>query len=115
VAKGSGSKTRSRPRTSRSGPRSALSTRLDTLLHFLERSRPNLTEELGEGTVLEEFASGLTVGAVAGPAISVNNALDGRTAPGAWLPELPVRRHRFVERGDLLGGPMGASRHGDGA
>ena len=75
----------------------------DEKIEFVERARPVFAEQAREGTVGEEFASGLAGGAVVGFVARVANALDFGAAARARLFVAAVDGHAFAESGDFFG------------
>src|SRR5918995_5596457 len=69
---------------------------------LFEAARVVVLGQARQPPVGEETAAGLADRAVIALVLRVDDALDRRSAVGAWLLESPVHRHRLVKSGHLL-------------
>src|SRR5436305_550743 len=72
------------------------------LFEFFEGARPILAQQTAQGTVGEQLASSLALGAVVGFIGRITNALDLRSASRTRFPILAVDGHGLVKRRDLF-------------
>lgn len=81
----------------------AVSSLPHAVLELLERTRPVLLQQAGEGAVGEKPSAGLTGRAVVGLVSGIDDSLDRRAAHGTGLAMAPVHGHLVVERSDPFG------------